>query len=122
MSTELNPFDKIPEEMRLVIDIISKYIGDLTTDWVVVKKEISNKCKNHHRKLLSKKHYSTQKHSLNEFEYLVIEYWKHLTGNTLEIPLNKLHPSTWVRVPRLELLRRFNEKRRELKQNAKQAK
>ena len=45
MSTELNPFDKIPEEMRLVIDIISKYIGDLTTDWVVVKKEISNKCK-----------------------------------------------------------------------------
>lgn len=67
------------------------------TDWLLIKKELLLLCKPKHRSMFSRRHYSTKKHMLNDFEKEIIDYWKEKTGIELTIEPNMIHDINWIR-------------------------
>lgn len=76
--------DQIPQEIKLACDEVMKFAGD-TTDWVAVKREVLKILFPFFRRYFSTRDPKTKKHSLNEFEHKVIDYWKQSTGHSLVI-------------------------------------
>lgn len=65
----------IPSEILSVIDYVMEYATN-TNNWLTIKKEIMWLLPPSKRKYFSRRHYSTKKHTLNEFELKIIDYWK----------------------------------------------
>jgi len=80
-----------------------------TDNWLSVKKEILWRLSKERRKLFSRRHYSSKKHTLNNFELEIINYWKRNTGILLSIPENMRHDPTWIRRRPGWGLRKYNQ-------------
>lgn len=89
----------LPEIVKERIEFVSKYIGTDTSDWLVVKHHISLSLPKTHRGLFSRRHKTTKKQIVNEFDKLVMNYWKQLTGIDLILEPSKIHDPNWVKKP-----------------------
>lgn len=108
----------IPKDIKDNIDYVIKYAGDVADDWFEVKKQILSITDPKRRSLFSRRHYSTKKHILNDFDYKVIEYWQLKTGVKLKIDESKLHPKDWIRRPRgWGLKKYYADKRKQTNKN-----
>ena len=102
----------LPSQITNLIDYVIYYVGDTTSDWFLIKKELINVFPPVLRKNFSKRHHSTKKHILNSFDKEVITYWENTTGNTIWVNPEKLHPENWQPKPKGWGLQEYNEKRR----------
>lgn len=102
----------IPDSLKQIIDYAAEYIEDSTDDWFEVKKQLVNLFPPKQRSCFSRRHFSTKKHTINEFEQEVMAYWKAKTGVELEIDESRLHDPNWKQRPRGWGLQRYNEQRR----------
>jgi hypothetical protein len=85
----------IPLNLRERIDAVIGYVGDTTSDYLVVKRQLINNFPTPSRALFSARHPCTKKHILNEFDKAVIWYWQEQTGIRLEVAPEKLHDPEW---------------------------
>lgn len=109
-------FIKIPEEYKVVLQLMAEYIGNETNDWITIKSELRKLVSKNKGKLLSTRHYVTFLQIPNEFDYLIMDYWEYLTGIKLIIPKEKLHSeSGWIWRPKNWGLMEFNKKKSEEK-------
>lgn len=92
------------------VDYVMQYAAG-STNWLAVKKEILWMIPVPYRKLFSRRHYSTKKHSINDFEKDIIAYWYENTGDVLVIPEDKIHNAQWVRHRSGWGLKKFNKER-----------
>lgn len=113
----MNNINDIPDKIWEAINYVMQYANQ-TNNWLAVKKEIMWLLNNDYRNYFSRRHYVTKKHILNDFEKLVIEYWKSETGIELKIPDNQIHNTEWIQRDRGWGLQRLNEER---KRNAKKS-
>jgi len=109
-------FDK---EIKDLIDYAAEYIEDTTDDWFRVKKQLVNLFPPKKRKLFTRRHYSTKKHVINDFEKEVMKYWCTKTGVELKIDENKMHDPNWVQKPKGWALMEINEERRKVREMEK---
>lgn len=102
----------LSEQIKQKIDEVVTYVGNTTTDWLRVKREILNILPAKDRSLFSKRHFSTKKQVPNDFDREVMDYWKERTGITLFFDPSHLHDETsWIYKPRGHGLQGFNQKR-----------
>jgi hypothetical protein len=106
----MNNIHDIPDNIWEAINYVLQY-ANTSEDWLAVKKEILWLLTNEHRHYFSRRHYSTKKHSINDFEKLVIEYWYSETGKRLTITDNLIHNPEWVRHRRGWGLKKYNKER-----------
>lgn len=106
----MKEINDIPDKIWEAINYVMQYANE-SEDWLAVKKEILWLLTNEYRHYFSRRHYSTKKHSLNDFEKLVIEYWKAETGKDLKISDNFIHNPEWVRHRRGWGLKKYNKER-----------
>jgi len=109
----------IPKRLIKLIDYVYEYVGDATNDWFVIKREIVNIFPPKDRSKFSKRHYSTKKHILNDFDQEVITYWEKISGNKIYIDESKLHPKDWVQKPKGWGIEQYNEQKRQQKETSK---
>lgn len=105
------------QEIIEKIKYVAKYVGTETNDWIRVKKEILNTLPPKDRKFFSRRHKTSKKHFINDFEKEIIIFWKSLTGIELQIPEDKLHKKSDERPHRYWGLMKYNEERKKRKQN-----
>lgn len=110
----------IDDEILEKITYVSKYIGNSTNNWVRVKREILLNLRPSHRKLFSKRHKTSKKHFLNDFEAQVIKFWQVLTGIVLVLEESQTHRAEDERPPRHWGLALYNKKRQEIANDRKQ--
>lgn len=106
----------IPNKLKEIIDYVIEYVGTGSNDWFLIKKELVNLFPPKERSRFSRRHYSTKKHLINDFDREVIKYWEDKTGNKLFIDEGRLHPKSWKRKPKGWGLIEINEKRRKQKE------
>lgn len=98
------------------IEFVAKYIGTQTNDWVEIKKHVVNSLANEYRVNFTRRNNTTLKHyPLNEYEKMVADYWKEITGVELVIPEEKLHPVEKKFEERGWGLKLFNQRRQKKK-------
>jgi hypothetical protein len=90
---------------------VAGYIMTSSNDWFAIKMQIINSMNPKNRVWFSRRHHSTKKHILNDFDREVIAYWKELTGVDLWINPSKLHDPNWRPGP--AGIFRYNEKRKQ---------
>lgn len=105
----------IPNELKEIIDYVIDYASESSNDWFLIKKELVNLFPPKERSRFSRRHYSTKKQLINEFDREVIAYWEKETGQKLFIDESKLHPSSWKQRPKGWGLAAYNERRRKQK-------
>lgn len=101
---------KISSHLQGVIEYVMKY-ASTSHNWLSIKKEILWLLPPSQRSKFSRRHYSTKKHSLNDFEKEIIAFWGSRTGVDLKIPDNLLHNPEWVRHRRGWGLKKYNKER-----------
>jgi hypothetical protein len=109
----------IPKRLIKLIDYVYEYVGDATNDWFAIKREIVNIFPPKDRSKFSKRHYSTKKHILNDFDQEVITYWEKISGNKIYIDESKLHSKDWVQKPKGWGIEQYNEQKRQQKETSK---
>lgn len=102
----------IPENIAEKICYVTKFVGTSTNDWFRVKKEILGVLAPKERSNFSRRHKSSKKYFLNDFEQAVIDFWKEKTGIVLEVDQTKLHKFSDERPPRYWGLMKYNETRK----------
>jgi hypothetical protein len=102
----------IPQPLKQRIKEVIEYVGDSTTDYLIIKRQLINNFPNPARGLFSARHPCTKKHTLNEFDRAVIEYWEEETGLKLQIDPTKLHDPGWEQKKKGWALVLLNEQRR----------
>jgi len=102
----------IPNELKEIIDYVIDYASKSSNDWFRIKKELIKLFPPKERSRFSRRHYSTKKQIINDFDREVIKYWEKQTGQKLFIDETKLHSSSWKRRPKGWGLAVYNEKRR----------
>ncbi len=75
---------KIPDRVVEQIDFVISYASDCD-DWVEIKKQIMLGIPSKLRSNFSTRDPKTKEQSLNNFEKLIIEYWKEATGIELKL-------------------------------------
>ncbi len=95
------------------IRYVAAYIGTTCDDWFRVKKEIFWALNPKFRGQLSRRHKTSKKFFVNNFELELIKYWKTLTGVTLRIDESKLHTDSDLRQPRYWGLMEHNKIKKE---------
>ena len=110
---------RIPKHLLRRVDEVIGFIGDTTQNYLKVKMQIINNFPNSGRNLFSRRHSSTKKHKLNEFDRAIITYWKSKTGIKLEVEPTMLHDPDWEHRKKGWGLVLFNEERRK-RQHAQQ--
>jgi hypothetical protein len=103
----------IPKKLLEKIEYAAKYIGSSTDDWFRVKKELLGSFSPKERALLSRRHKTSKKHFLNDFEAELITTWKGFTGVQLKVDETKLHKPEDERPPRHWALMQLNKQRQE---------
>ena len=102
----------IPDNLKEIVDYVADYVADSTDDWFLIKRELVNNFPPKERVRFSRRHFSTKKHTINDFDRLVIDYWENLTGNKLSINEDKLHSQNWVQKPKGWGLKKYNDERK----------
>lgn len=102
----------IPANLKERIDEVIGYVGDTTSDYLLVKRQLINNFPSQSRSLFSARHPCTKKHQLNEFDEAVILYWHNQTGVHLFISPEKLHDPNWKHRKKGWALSLLNEKRK----------
>lgn len=102
----------LSDEHKKIINYAVSYIGNSTTDWFKIKRELVKIFPPKERSNFSRRHFSTKKQLLNKFDREVIKYWEKQTKLKLFIDQDKLHPKDWVRKPKGHGLKAYNEKRK----------
>jgi len=64
------------------IDQVAQYAGNVT-DWITIKKELLKTLSPADRRYFSTRDPLTKRHSINEFEKVVMQKWHQTTGNRL---------------------------------------
>lgn len=103
----------IPAYLTARIDEVIGYVGDTTTDYLLVKRQLINTFPTSSRSLFSARHHSTKKHILNDFDRAVMGYWLEQTGRQLEIEPGKLHNPEWEQKKKGWALKLLNEERKQ---------
>ena len=103
---------KIPISLQQRILYVVSYVGDSTDDWIVVKSEIVRSFPPKERKLFSKRHMTTKKQILNDFDRAVMKYWKEQTGVEPILYDKDKHPEDWEWKPHGWGLIEINEQRK----------
>ncbi len=83
--------DQIPDKVKEQIKFVAEYVGNFTSDWLVVKRELIYRTTPKNRSLFSRRHYRSKKHVLSSFDLAVIDYWKTLTGVELKLKAEMIH-------------------------------
>lgn len=109
----------IPEHLTTLIDYVYEYVGNMSNDWFSIKKELLNNFPPKDRSRFSRRHFSTKKHILNDFDLEVIKYWEEKSGRKLIIDKEKLHPEDWVQKSKGWGIREYNEQRQRKKETSK---
>lgn len=99
------------------LEYVSKYVGTETNDWIRVKKELLNTISPKLRSHFSRRHKTSKKHFLNDFEKELIKIWYGLTGVQLKIEDSRLHQASDERPPRYWALMELNKQRQEKASN-----
>lgn len=102
----------LSNRLRERIEFVAGYIGDATTDWLLVKKHILYILCNDDRKLFSRRHFSTKKQIINSFENEVINFWKDLTGVLLILDESRRQSDNWIHKPSGHALIEINAERK----------
>lgn len=102
----------IPANLKKRIDEVIGYVGNTTSDYLRVKRQLINNFPSSSRSLFSARHPCTKKHQLNEFDQDVILYWFLQTGVRLEISVEKLHNPDWEHRKKGWALTLLNEERK----------
>lgn len=105
----------IPNELKEIIDYVIDYASESSNDWFQIKKELVNLFPPKERSRFSRRHYSTKKQLINDFDRAVMKYWESQTGQKLFIDDTKLHPKSWKKQPRGWGLAAYNDKRHKQK-------
>jgi len=103
----------IPCKILQKVEYVAKYIETSSDDWFRVKKELLATCAPKERAFFSRRHKTSKKHFLNDFELELIKTWKQLTGVELKVDPAKLHTPEDERPPRYWALMQLNKKRQE---------
>lgn len=111
----------IPSKILEKLEYVSKYVETSTDDWFRVKKELLTVCSPKERSFFSRRHKTSKKHFLNEFEKELITQWKQLTGVDLKVDDSKLHTPDDERPPRHWALMELNKKRQEAKNDKQES-
>lgn len=82
------------------------YIGTATNDWVVVKQRLVLSVDNEHRKMFSKRHNVTFLQNPNEYDLLVMEWWKNNVNPNIHLPEEKKHDPTWTSMNQADVINR----------------
>lgn len=109
----------IPAFLKERINQVIDYVGDTTTDYLIVKRELINNFPTPSRSLFSARHPCTKKHILNAFDTAVMEYWEMQTGMRLRIDPSKLHDPSWEHRKKGWALTLLNEERRKRRNEQK---
>lgn len=64
------------------ITFVAGYAGNIT-DWITIKKELLKTLSPADRRYFSTRDPLSKRHSINEFEKIVMEKWQQITGNKL---------------------------------------
>lgn len=107
---------ELAQNIKDRIVYVSKFIGELTTDWLLIKRELINAFSSEDRNLFSKRHPGTKKQLVNEFDLSVMDYWEEITGKYPILEKHKIHDPNWIYKPKGWGLQKLNEER---KKNAK---
>ena len=106
---------ELDQKLKDKINFVAGYIGTKTNDWLIVKRHLINSFGKEERKLFSKRHFSTKKQLLNNFDLLIINYWKTATGIQLVVEPTKLHDPNWIYKEKGWGLKNLNEQRKKSK-------
>lgn len=104
---------KIPQNIEERICYVSRFVSTGTNDWFRVKKEILAVLAPKDRSYFSRRHKTSKKHFINEFELEVMKYWESVTKIKLEVDQEKLHTINDERPPRYWGLMKYNQDRHE---------
>jgi hypothetical protein len=91
---------------------VARYVGE-ESDWIRVKKELLSVLAPKNRSLFSRRHKTSKKHFLNDFEKELIKTWKDMTGVELKIEESRLHKPSDERPPRYWALMQLNKHRQQ---------
>jgi hypothetical protein len=69
----------IPDRILRQIEFVASYV-DNCDDWVTIKKEVMRGIPSELRKNFSTRDHRTKEQNLNDFEKVLINYYKDLTG------------------------------------------
>lgn len=103
--------NKFEKDICNKIYFVSRYVGSETVDWFTVKKEIFLAFNPKQRSLLSRRHKTSKKFFINDFEMKIIKFWEEITGIKLKINTLLLHSQNDERPPRHWALMELNKKR-----------
>jgi len=95
MLNSQDKYARIPDKVWDAINYVLQYASK-SEDWLAVKKEILWILPNRYRKYFGRRHQTTRKNTLNDFDQLVIDYWHSETGKMLKIADNQRHDPEWV--------------------------
>jgi hypothetical protein len=112
----------LSQSLKERIRYVASYVESSTDDWIRVKTEIVKLFPPKERKLFSRRHYSTKKHTINDFEELVIAFWKNEVGVDLILYEKDKHPDDWVKRPSGWALQIINEQRKLFSKGSSNAK
>lgn len=113
---------EIPERVKRRIEEVAAYVQDTTSDWKLVKIELVKSMPREERRRFSKRHPSSRKMLMNDFEREIIRLWKEITDVELKLNPEEAHPKDWTYKPLGWALRIINEERKIARQNAKKVK
>jgi len=103
----------IPKQLRDRIDEVALYVGDTTSDYLIVKRQLINNFPTPDRALFSARHPCTKKHILNDFDHAIMAYWEGATGVQLKVEPDKLHNPGWEHRKKGWALTLLNEQRKQ---------
>ena len=84
---------ELPETIKERVRGVAHYLGDMESDWFLVKDHLRRSFTSPMRILFSKNHPRTRKPTgVNVFERNLMDFWFELTGVKLFVDPTKLHP------------------------------
>lgn len=88
------------------LKLTAAYIGKATDDWVVLKQRIVLSIDNEHRKMFSKRHNVTFLQMPNDYDYLVMNWWKEHVNPNIHLPEEKKHDPSWSSMNQTDVINR----------------
>ena len=114
----MSDYKLLTEELREVVDYVFDYTLEHSSDYLRIRKEIIYCLKPKLRSKFQRRHKSTRKVVLNDFDQEIIDYAEQTRDVDLFIDESKLHPKDWVYTPYGENAKRYYEQRRKEKSNS----
>lgn len=108
--------------MKSYIDYMIQIVDGSTNDWLRIRKALIPMLPHQYRTLFSRRDNSTRKIVLNDFDYVVMSYWKRKTKSNIDffIDSSKVHPVDHIRKTRSENMKRYNEMKKTKNENNNQ--